>query len=693
MPKPGSILGLAGRLAIVAVGACAEPVSPQGASGDGGTGGGSPESCEGCGGQDACGGKCALVVVPSCYAVQCHPESGACVTAPSPQGTECDDELFCTRSDVCDGTGTCSGSPNDCNLVVGECETIACDEVDQTCSPYPATEGAACVSSNPCEIDPTCHDGTCVGMPRDCSFMAVSNPCEVPGSCNPLTGECEAAPGNDGKICDDSDPCTLPGMCSAGTCAGLEIIDCSGYGAGCSSSECDATSGACAPVPLPSGASCPLAEPSDCLVGTCSAGGVCEPNVAVGSPCDASACLSGSCDANASCIHTSVANGTACDDAVACSQTSSCSEGACVGAMGLGCAPIQQIAVGGWHSCAIGSTGSLSCWGWGVFGQTGAGTTSDLLVPGVPGVLGIPTVEKISLGGYHTCAILPDDTVSCWGRNESGQLGRATVSPLEPSPSLVPNLTGVKQVAAGAAHTCALKGTAVVCWGSGTYGQLGPPPLPQPGTPSAPLPLPETKSICSGEYHSCALSNAGSVRCWGYGKNAQLGVAGDGGNSDTPVSIAGLPNIDVIACGGSHTCGLGADGALFCWGWGKWGQLGDGSFSDSPLPIEVSLNEPVIQVSTGSANTCVLLTSGVIFCWGRGSSGQLGDGTTAERATPGPVSHLTGIEQITSGQHHTCALSAGGVLSCWGLNSNGQLGIGSTANVALPSVVTWPGGG
>jgi alpha-tubulin suppressor-like RCC1 family protein len=371
--------------------------------------------------------------------------------------------------------------------------------------------------------------------------------------------------------------------------------------------------------------------------------------------------------------------------------------------------PTTQIAAGGQHTCALISDGRVTCWGAGSDGQLGTGNNNDSLIPVEVsgGALANKTVTQIAAGGQHACALISDGTVTCWGYGGYGQLGTGNNNssnvPVAVTGGALANKT-VTQIATGDAHTCALisDGT-VTCWGWGGYGQLG-----TGNTNSSDVPVAVTggaltnktvTQITTGYYHTCALISDGTVTCWGYN---YFGTLGTGNNNDSliPVEVSGgaLTNkaVTQIATSGARTCALISDGTVTCWGYGSDGQLGTGDTTNSNIPVEVSggalTNKTVTQIATGYDHTCALISDGTVTCWGYGGNGRLGTGNTTNSNIPVAVTGVAlankTVTQISTGSGHTCALISDGTVTCWGNGGGGQLGTGNNFISNIPVAVT-----
>jgi alpha-tubulin suppressor-like RCC1 family protein len=355
----------------------------------------------------------------------------------------------------------------------------------------------------------------------------------------------------------------------------------------------------------------------------------------------------------------------------------------------------SRVAAGGYHTCAMTTTGAVICWGANAAGRLGDGTTTQRLTPTPTSGLG-GGAAAIAPGFNHTCALTTSGGVMCWGDNYYGQLGDGTTTD-RLLPTFATGLgSGVAMVAAGDGHTCAVTtGGAVMCGGWNWGGQVGNGTTADQSTLVPVIGLGSgVATVATGGSHTCARTTGGGVMCWGSNTYGELGD-GTVTSRTTPTAVSGLGSgVAAIAGGYSHTCGLLTAGSLMCWGSNFKGQLGDGTVTYRTVPTAVTgLGNSVVAVAAGHAHTCALRTDGSVVCWGLNDRGQLGDGTTTDRTTPTAVAGLASyVVAITAGEYHTCALTLGGTVVCWGANSSGQLGDGTTTDRHTPTLVSGLGG-
>src|SRR6478609_9850008 len=196
------------------------------------------------------------------------------------------------------------------------------------------------------------------------------------------------------------------------------------------------------------------------------------------------------------------------------------------------------------------------------------------------------------------------------------------------------------------------------------------------------------QNLDAGLQHTCFVTPAGMVKCWGDNEHGQLG---DGTTNErhAPLDVTGVTGAIEVTAGASFTCALTEGGKVWCWGDNEHGQLGDGTTTDRHSPVEVAGLPPAVEIAAGADHACAITEALEVWCWGDNEHGQLGDGTTTDRHGPVEVTGLSGAVQITSGTDHTCVIgtAAYGLFWCWGDNEHGQLGDGTKTERHAPTMV------
>ncbi len=324
---------------------------------------------------------------------------------------------------------------------------------------------------------------------------------------------------------------------------------------------------------------------------------------------------------------------------------------------------------------------------WG-FGDDG-GASNELPVQ-VPDLTGVTTVAG---GEDHSLALQPDGDIWAWGANSTGQLGdnstAGSVVPAQVSQST--GLVDPVGIAGGAYHSLALQSGNVWDWGLNDFGQIGLPPPSASGPPYRDVPvkvpgLANAVAVAGGGGHSLALDAYGNVWAWGFNEFGQLGD-GTVTNSYIPVEVSGVANVVAIAGGGYHSLAVLSDGSVWAWGYNVNGELGNASTTNSDTPVQAEV--PVVitggvpttvtAVAAGMHHSLALRSDGTVWAWGYNGDGELGSGGPANSSVPIEVPiPLTGgatVVAIACGAYHCLALRSDGTVWAWGNDALGQLGI------------------
>jgi alpha-tubulin suppressor-like RCC1 family protein len=291
-------------------------------------------------------------------------------------------------------------------------------------------------------------------------------------------------------------------------------------------------------------------------------------------------------------------------------------------------------------------------------------------------------VTQMAAGFLHSAAVRSDGGLFVWGANGNGQLGDTTTFSRQ-RPVRLDGVTDIAAAAAGAFHTVALKrdGT-VLTWGDNSQGQLG------NGVytfRSAPTQVPGAAGIAeisAGYMHSLARTLDGRVLGWGSNISNQFGDDSVGHSS--PVAIAGLANVTAISAGVFHSLALLVDGTVRGFGSNYRGRLGTGNEDGTSAAVAVLGLAGVRQVSAGGGHSLAVKVDGTVWAWGENGEGQVGDGTTTDRLAPVQVMGLSGVVEVVAGPAHSLARKADGSVWAWGRNVEGQLGDRSATDRATP---------
>jgi alpha-tubulin suppressor-like RCC1 family protein len=383
---------------------------------------------------------------------------------------------------------------------------------------------------------------------------------------------------------------------------------------------------------------------------------------------------------------------------------------------------IQQIGVGEEYTCALNKKGKMKCWGDNNQGQLGSGNyvgigkNTGSITNLAPINFGVDLfAKKITVSVRHACALLNNNQVKCWGANGSGQLGYEDDSD-RIQPSALPFVDigagrSAKEILSGHSHTCVvLDNDKLKCWGANWAGQLGYDSTSNIGDLSGSmaglqevdLGLNRTvKQATLGESHTCAILDNDDLKCWGDNSYGQLGYDNTTNQGDTPGSMAGLSAVNLgsgrtakyVSAKGTSTCAILDNDDLKCWGRNTNGQLGyddttnrggtPGSMSNL-VAIDLGVGRTAKKVTQNSANTCVILDTDELKCWGNNNFGMLGynDLDQTRGSVAGSMSVLSTVNvglnknvvEVSMSENHMCVVLDNSELKCWGQNEKGQLG-------------------
>ena len=362
----------------------------------------------------------------------------------------------------------------------------------------------------------------------------------------------------------------------------------------------------------------------------------------------------------------------------------------------------DRIALGDAHSCAIKDDGTVWCFGSNSFLQLGNSSfgAPDSGTPVQTSGFGTGrTAVQVAAGERHTCALLDNGEVWCWGGNGNLELGSGSGS--QADPVQVPLGAGItaSRIFVGGRVSCALTSdNRLTCWGQNHKGQIGNGTVLASGgvAPTAVSNIPTSFApahVDPGGRHVCAAATGGAVWCWGDDDRNQLGTAADGAAAvNVPGQADTVTAARSVATGLEYSCAVLTDDTVSCWGRNHLAQLGRGSVTpaSTAAAAAVSVGAPVSKVAAGKAFACALTTAGAVWCWGENTAGQVGDATAGSpRLAPAQVSNLGGTAvDVVAGGAHACAVLSSGAVRCWGDNSAGQLGMGGADYMARDAPAT-----
>lgn len=344
------------------------------------------------------------------------------------------------------------------------------------------------------------------------------------------------------------------------------------------------------------------------------------------------------------------------------------------------------------HGCGI-ATGGTYCWGANYYGELGGATGNTNTDSVAVLVQGGHDFTQVSAGDGFTCAIDTGGSAYCWGVNYEGELGDGSTGGPSAVPVAVSGGYTFSQISAGTRHACGLSGTDIYCWGADGYGELGDGDG-TGATKTAPTLVSGSlawQMVSVGGYHTCGVTTAGDLYCWGNDGNGQLGNDATFANQNVPVQEDSALTWKSVSAGGQHTCAVTQAGAGYCWGYNYYGQLGNGVTlpgASIGTPVPVNGGYTWAKISAGDSHTCGMTSTGVGYCWGYNNDGQSGGGSTGTGTNvPTAISGGLTLDDISAGTYSTCGL-VGSSVYCWGYNAYGQLGLGNRqSQVSVPTQI------
>lgn len=347
---------------------------------------------------------------------------------------------------------------------------------------------------------------------------------------------------------------------------------------------------------------------------------------------------------------------------------------------------ILAIAGGGEHALALDTNGYVWAWGSGHHSQIGDGTSTN---ESIPVSLSFTTdIISIAARRTHSLVVDSDGKIWTWGKNTDGQLGDNSVED-KLSPVYIPtSAEPMANVSGGDLHSLAVSSNGTVwAWGNNVSGKLGDGSGFSWRIPVQVENLENCMAIAAGDDHSLGLAENHTVWAWGSNNQGALGLGATHPNSNVPLHVSSIANIEAIAAGWIHSLALHENGTVWAWGNNIWGQIGNGDSGSNlkqEIPVQALDISNAISISAGSQHSLAVCEDGAIRAWGDNAYGQLGDGSTIKRSTPISIDTINTAVSVAAGQYHSLAICSDGSVWGWGNNEYGQLGDGTTSNRLTP---------
>jgi alpha-tubulin suppressor-like RCC1 family protein len=363
---------------------------------------------------------------------------------------------------------------------------------------------------------------------------------------------------------------------------------------------------------------------------------------------------------------------------------------------------VTQVSVGTNSACAVTSTHLAYCWGYGNRGQLGSGVVTNSGAIIRPQKVKLAGVASISVGSESACAVTTAAAVWCWGWNAEFELGRRTPA-VSATPLQVQGLSPAKKVVVGENYACALlKSGSIKCWGDNGYGQLGNGTVLSKSSPSAVVGITTATDLMAGAGHTCATTQS-SLFCWGTNGWEELWLLpSDSQPHPLPVvvSTSGWGTASTLAAGSAlsqHSCVISVAKRVYCWGQNYNGQVRPedpvtGNFDSTQFSFfdGIGTSATVRSVAIGQRQTCVVTTAKALYCQGANDVGQEGQPITGAPNAAGYVALSQPATSVAAGQDVACAILTSGAVACFGDNSSGLLGTATVTNSSTPLVVRIP---